>query len=114
MMTDREKLVELLDYIRYSQELSYYDLYDLSDAAEPIADFLMSKGVTVQRWVPVTEKLPDNGEWVLTYYGNSYGCIMAVMEWTGEIWRDANRQAEMDGFITHWMPLPEPPKERTL
>ena len=48
MMTDREKLVELLDYIRYSQEFSCYDFYDLSDAAEPIADFLISKGVTVR------------------------------------------------------------------
>lgn len=63
------------------------------------------------RWISVDERLPEDDEWVLTYYGNSYGCIMAVLQWTGKAWLDEYRNEEMRNLITCWMPLPEPPTE---
>jgi hypothetical protein len=64
-------------------------------------------------WIPVSERLPDRGEWVLAY-GPRYSHIVAECdrgEWrsvymdseTGEPWL---REA---GMVTHWMPLPKPP-----
>ena len=59
---------------------------------------------TSMRWIPVTERLPDwrNGKvLVFTKYGFSI-CERTVNgKWKG---LHAN-------WITHWMPLPEPPKE---
>ena len=64
------------------------------------------------RWVPMTERLPKEGEFVLVY-GNLYpnkhdGGVVAVskrMDWN--YWQGFGRERN----ITHWMPLPEPPKE---
>jgi hypothetical protein len=71
-------------------------------------------GSVADGWIPVTERLPNRGEWVLAY-GPHYSHIVAECdrgEWrsvyrdseTGEPWL---REARM---VTHWMPLPEPPE----
>lgn len=72
-------------------------------------NWLMNNGVTVQEWIPVTEQLPKTGERVLV-------CIGAVFEafiddagkWQRYYSAPLN---EVLGEPTHWMPLPEPPKE---
>jgi hypothetical protein len=50
-----------------------------------IADHLIAHGVTVQEWVPVTERLPDNKEhdWVLAQVveDNGFMHIPKVMEY---------------------------------
>ena len=64
------------------------------------------------RWIPVTERLPKEGDIVLVYgdlYPNKHdGGVIAVskrMDWN--YWQGFGRERD----ITHWMPLPEPPKE---
>lgn len=57
-MDVREKLVELLKEISYDQKLGWYDLWDMRDGAEDIADLLIANGVTVQEtghWVSLTD-----------------------------------------------------------
>lgn len=62
----------------------------------PAADVLPVK------WIPVTERLPNIGEKVITYC-KGYGVKENFRSGDGTWWV---------GFkITHWMPLPEPPKE---
>ena len=53
------------------------------------------------KWIPVTERLPREQETVLTY--NKQGAILLD-------WRHDNKWCCF-GDVTHWMPLPEPPKE---
>lgn len=67
------------------------------------------KVATVQKWIPVTERLPEKDKAVLCLLGNEDYWV-AVWDhcddglWTdGEWWRAKN-------FVTHWMPLPEAPK----
>jgi hypothetical protein len=100
-MVDREKLIELLKnspYLYVLGRLSHY---------EEAADHLIANGVTIQKWIPVTERLPDADTRVLVYLRDGYG---------GNAMIDTDRLhngrwVRWSKFITHWMPLPEPPKE---
>ena len=84
------------------------------------ADHLISNGITVQEWISVDERLPDNKEhdWVLAQVieDNGYMHIPKVMEYrkSKNDWLDYTYGwlSNYNGFftVTHWMPLPEPPK----
>ena len=63
-------------------------------------------GVTVQQWIPVSERLPDEDTEVLTY---RKGGISIELLHDG-VWGDDD--VEYAPYkVTHWMPLPEPPHE---
>lgn len=105
-MTDREKLVELLkENCRFGQHCQ-------KDCNGCMADHLIANGVTVQKWIPVTERLPDEGETVLVfgYWHEKFQPLMCYLsphrkgEWFTTV---AGQQVYT---VTHWMPLPEPPK----
>lgn len=65
------------------------------------------------RWIPVTERLPEEGEDVLVfgYWHEKFQPLMCYLsphrkgEWFTTV---AGQQVYT---VTHWMPLPEPPKE---
>ena len=59
-MTDREKLIEII----MTSEILCHDCGENSASycAEALADHLLANGVTVQGWIPVTERLPEVGE----------------------------------------------------
>lgn len=54
-------------------------------------------GGTEDGWIPVTERLPDEGDTVLMWHKDGF-VMLAV-----------NMFDEMDN-VTHWMPLPAPPE----
>ena len=93
----REKLIELLE-----------DVWS-ADTWEEIADHLISNGVTIQKWIPVTERLPKANKLVLCWWQSGdgerehYG--FATYQHHG-VWYVSN---EGMPEVTHWMPLPEPP-----
>ena len=98
-------------------ELRYVD----DERVERLADYLIANGVTVayklsptepltncQQWIPVTERLPEDEQKVLCILDDGFFCILEWLSWEW-LWNDGhNVYAEKD--ITHWMPLPEPPK----
>ena len=63
------------------------------------------------QWIPVTERLPEVGEWVLSYCrANIYEVLK--MRTNGD-WVHDVHHIYMHCFVTHWMKLPEPPEEET-
>jgi hypothetical protein len=96
-------------------------LRDMSDALNicgaDYSDVLLDAARELDRrsWIPVTERLPNRGEWVLAY-GPHYSHIVAECD-RGE-WRSVYRDSETGepwlreaGMVTHWMPLPAPPSD---
>lgn len=82
-----------------------------------IADHLIANGVTLanqvassskqvaSKWIPVTERLPEYEQEVLTYRGESG--ISVERMFPGAMW---DLDYDLIDSVTHWMPLPEPPK----
>ena len=93
VMGTKEKLVELLDRFVYD------DWYDNDDIAEK----LISNGVTVQEWISVEDKLPEDSATVLVCHKNG---LVTTNAWLGAHWWFENERNP----INHWMPLPEPLK----
>ena len=97
-MDTKEKLVEILDRFVYDE---WYGNGD-------IAEKLISNGVTVQEWISVNDRLPESGK----------EGVLIALRW-GEVdigWCEDGRWSSEfineyeEGEVTHWMPIPQPPK----
>jgi hypothetical protein len=108
-MPDRvkEKLVELIRKAKAAmkKENPSCDL----EREYFIAESLIANGVTVQEWIPVKERLPEDWkERVLVKINDANNIIghpdMDTDRYMGEIW------VRWGHNVTHWMPLPPPPK----
>lgn len=90
-------------------------------AVQHLADHLIANGVTIQRWIPVAERLPDlipcdAG----TAYSEAVNVLTSGRKVLRAIWDGEDFIADTDFWdaegeeITHWtpvlLPLPEPPK----
>ena len=107
-MDVRKKLVEMLDIIIQPGQKTLGD----------IADYLITNGVTVQEWISVNDRLPDACGFLCLLCGeNSFGQIRVFEGFTGYMergkfeWHSNQKDIDIDVWtITHWMPLPNPPK----
>lgn len=155
-MDVREKLVELLHkgvrcpgVIVNCNDCPYYSFEKACDEFGATVDLLISHGVTVQEWISVKDRLPENGVHVLLccemhryggeiagkyicdgYYAEANKIIAGgfpddcdceyseeddeyyLREGWYEViknWDDYN-SVTVEDSVTHWMPLPQPPK----
>lgn len=98
-MDVREKLVELIESARYWG----------SNTSEEIADNLLDSGVTVQEWISVNDRLPQNFVSVLGYITDA-GEFPPV--------RECYTVGNVFFFpalgdihpVSHWCEMPQPPK----
>ena len=68
----------------------------------------------MDKWTSLKEAYPPKDSYVLAYKGDFIGDMMDVFYYEGgDTWEDSYgyyQTTEGEG-ITHWIPLPEPPKE---
>lgn len=85
---------------------------------DELADHLLANGVTVNRWIPVTERMPERaGMPVLVVAENSFGQKRVVQAFTNYEYpvefetnhKEFDMAWKTAWKVTHWMPLPEPP-----
>ena len=101
-MDVREKLVELLQNAKAAMKSENLSC----DIARNmfVVDFMIANGVTVQEWISVKSRLPENDQWALCFMKDKSFGTFRVFQWNdGDEWFD-----EKD--VTHWMPTPQPPK----
>ena len=105
-MDVREKLVELLKEIVAIQECGFGDP---RPTYETVASYLISHGVTVQEWISVSERLPQNFASVLGYMADA-GEFPPVRE-CYTVGNAFFFPALGDVHpVSHWCELPQPPK----
>lgn len=108
MMTDREKLVEMINHVceGHAENLM------LPYGVETLADHLIANGVTVQEWISVEERLPEKIPVLcLDQIGKTSVMRFEYDRLVGRCWFDEYEHLINFDWVTHWMPLPEPPKE---
>lgn len=107
----RKRLIDLIHYCTSCEECHDAD----------IADHLIANGVvisnleTTTKWIPVSERLPENKQTVLAIRkdGSMFiGYHITYID-TGRwhIWTARNSTKLITQIVTHWMPLPMPPEE---
>ena len=106
MPNTREKLIELLNE---ASEILLETAGGFNDnhGNGMRADHLIANGVTVQEWIPVTERLPGvTGTYIVANKAGVFPgeYVLEMNKWFGGF-------GEVRTPVTHWMPLPEPPKE---
>ena len=104
-MDVREKLAELLTEF-YGCDPMYYDVDALA-----MAQHLINHGVTVQEWISVGDRLPEDDSDVLAYSRNGEEGRIYPANYAKGVWFDCIFQTPATDTTTHWMHLPEPPKE---
>ncbi len=78
-----------------------------------VADYLIAHGVTVQEWISVKDRLPEAGEFVLLQYAKNNLNPTQHAKNTMAVGRYEYKLFLVEGCsvnVTHWMPLPQPPK----
>ena len=122
---------ELIQSLRSDAEWAHGNEWEtpitLGDHLDAAIDALEAAD-KAQRWIPVSERLPDDvGSYLVYYHEWSNGDflpkyddyrirIMRFMnngKWCMPVCTDKRCEADTNREVTHWMPLPEPPKEDT-
>ena len=103
MLDVREKLIEILRKPIFPHELV--------DPTEAVADYLLDSGVTVQEWISVGDRLPEESGMYIVTANDGHAQRVSFVQW-----QKKNRMWNLTGArsywrVTHWMPLPHPPKE---
>ena len=108
-MDVREKLVELIDDALQREEGTARVVG--KRYVNTIADHLAAHGVTVQDWISVNDRLPENGRYVVCIAKRNpfsrFIPMVARIEKNG--WVNPITEQYISE-VTHWMPIPQPPK----
>ena len=107
-LIDADKLIHGIDRIQTLTGLGLQPVITIADVKE-----LINAMPTVGGWISVKDRLPEKAGRYLCWFGLNVFCVGAdvatfvpeqkafmSLEYARELWN-----------ITHWMPLPEPPKE---
>ena len=109
----KEKLIELLNQGAGNTpcDSDCWDKKCNDCIREAQANHLIANGVTVQEWISVKDRLPENREDVLVvaFWHERWNVQWGWYAPNGRVWH-VGLMEETDYPVSHWMPLPEPPK----
>ena len=118
----REEAIRILDPVTTGEalaEIEYYNGFSGKTAAvQAVSDACVLAVAALReqeqrRWIPVEERLPQNYISVLVYIPTAEPLPMVHEAYIGDDgeWHSSNFYEIENEDVTHWMPLPEPPKE---
>jgi hypothetical protein len=115
-MTDKEKLIELLNE---AHDAFYANFDPMKSYMGSLADCLIANGFRLERkkatsdktseWISVEDRLPSRNERILVWCeSKTIKKHITACTYMGD-----GKFSRHVRCVTHWMPLPEPPKEDT-
>lgn len=117
-MDVREKLVELLKSVlpNFRNNMAYWGEKPIYE----FADCLLAHGVTVQEWIPASEPPKKITNKVIVLCKNGYRGFGHYEDYKGkQTWYNLESGKPFTDWdledcesyeVTHWQPLPQPPK----
>ena len=102
-MDVREKLVEL-----HRKATAKY--YWVDNSHEAIVDDLIDHGVTVQEWISVNDRLPEESGDYLVILDWGTMCVLEFSKVHQAFNASDSIPNDSEIFCTHWMLRPQPPK----
>ena len=120
-MDVRKKLVEIVCDVMESDGCIGHCNHSPCFEVERVVNALIDNGVTVQEWVSVDDRLPDkDGCYIVTACDEGCSCgdgiwydtvVIEAEHYKGEwSWNENGTEYDITDLVTHWMPLPNPPK----
>ena len=116
----REEAIRILDPESMGETLAEIEYYGgfrgRAKAAQALSDACILAVAALReherlRWIPVMERLPEQGERVLATDGEFVGEFYVNSRGKWKRYNDNDYSLMMALDILWWMPLPEPPKE---
>lgn len=113
-MSDREKLIDLLEPHMSGNPCEHESgTCELANCqvcnAGVLADHLISNGVTVQKWIPVSEPPKEPMEYIVMIKG---GANATTLLYDDKQWFEEDAEGWRTYYaVTHWMSFPAPPKD---
>lgn len=74
---------------------------------------LVEVNKTSPRWISVKERLPEDDGYFLCNCNDGSPDVVCMYYGDGEFLTPEPELSNLSHIITHWMPLPQPPKEET-
>ena len=108
--------MERLTYRDANGELWYSDNGTERDRLHRLAAYedtgFTPEEVQQMRWIPVEERLPGvSGNYICAVKDKNGSVWTIPAEWSLEMKTWFGAFGEIKNKVTHWMPLPQPPKE---
>lgn len=121
-LIDADELIRNLEGIisDYTSNGIYPEKFGIDDFIDVVKEMPI---IPAPQWISVEDRPPErNGEYIVTACDEGEpsdekiwnDTVVVCAEyykgcWT---WEENNSEYSLDGIVTHWMPMPEPPKER--
>lgn len=102
---------EIAEKIAGALHFQHYGLPDCLARDIATVDRILS-----EQWISVKERLPESqtdretSEYVIVTLKRGMNCLIAFYDFRRRKWDDGDYLDDIDG-ITHWQPLPQPPKD---
>ena len=111
-LIEREPLLETLK----PDENATGKIPSLYETMKQFAREKIKKAPAVNRWIPCSERMPEENEYVLAFVKRKHSISRVVLsvliegEWKIGV-NECSSGFNVVGVVTHWMPLPEPPEK---
>lgn len=113
----KPKNVQDVDIEQYNHDIEavMHYIQQLENHIGELTEKVEQLEAAIPKWISVEERLPDDhGDFLTKIHCDNVDWIeVNTFDHTEEEWWHyaGNRTVEATEFVTHWMPLPEPPKD---
>lgn len=101
--------------IKQGKTTFVYDFGEAPCRACDVGDMIdtLDEATTISGWISVKDGLPDKNGQYLCWFGKNTVTKGAAIATYFEMWKAFGSLESLVTYpnVTHWMPLPEPPKE---